>query len=373
MWQRSDRFRNAIEGNHRMGVVVGLQRMGRITYPALEILDGNVRMGKEQVERACDIHLADPKNRMSRSDLSSLFDPLGLELLVYRGVVFSDGTQEMIPLGVYSIARLRIDDSGDGYSVTIDSYDRSRVVARAKITSTLAIASGTNVGTAIQTIIEACVGTFMHVVYDFDTLTYTTPQMTLNIGDDGWKAATNLATESGCRLYFDGLGRLCLTKVLPAHRRPVVRGYTEGPLNRVMYIDHSWNDSDLKNYVIGLSENSDLAAPLISTVYDDDPSSPTYIYGPAGRVVEVVRSNEITTQAQLDAYTQLSLDNLRGYPEEVNITNVVDPSLELDDIVTIDREASGISYRCIVDSITVPLRHDRAQNLGLRRVGVYGS
>src|SRR5665213_3380780 len=111
------------------------------------------------IRRTCSAVLTDPYAGTAQAIVpttaASFLTPYGNELVLYRGITYPDGTQELIQQGVFGLDDVVIDDSGGDLVITLTGGDRGVACQHAGFTDVYTIAPGTNVGTAIQTLISA--------------------------------------------------------------------------------------------------------------------------------------------------------------------------------------------------------------------------
>src|SRR5665213_3271742 len=171
-----------------------------------------VTVDRNNLSRAtCSLVLTDPfagtPEALVPQDAGDLLYPVGNELVVYNGITYPDGTQELIQLGVFGLIDADFDDQANDLVITLVGSDRSVACQHAGFTSAYTIAPGTNVGAAIQTLL-ASLQTGLSISYAFTptaSVTPTTPIVYLP-GDDPFAKANDLATSIGNELFFAPTG-----------------------------------------------------------------------------------------------------------------------------------------------------------------------
>ena len=78
----------------------------------------------------------------------------GAEIVVARGLVLDDGSEELVPLGVF-VLDADLEEAEDG-TVTVSAGDHSRRISRARWTDPYTVPAGTAVGDAIADLLRAC-------------------------------------------------------------------------------------------------------------------------------------------------------------------------------------------------------------------------
>lgn len=262
-------------------------------------------------------------------------------------------------MGVYRISRPVISESASELSVTIDGYDRSRSVSRARFTEPYVVAQGTNYITAIRDLIKSRLPLFTDDDFITMTTNYVTPQLVFTSDDDPMDKAIKMAESIGAEIFFDGDG-YCVVRPEPdpAYDQPTY-SYSEGDEAIVTSFNRDLDDEQAYNGVIVVSEHTDLVAPLRAEAWDTNPNSPTYydpdypensLYGP---VPFFMNSQYITTQQQADDAANANLARVLGIMEKVQVTAVANPAHTSGDVVTVERARLGITGVNIIDNLSI--------------------
>lgn len=334
----------------------------------LPIYDGSVSMTYlADQQRRFTAYMGDPDGEYTPDDLHDLLAPVGNELKLYRGLLLNDGTEELVPLGVFPISVTDITESGDGHTIRLEGFDRSQLVSRNKWTEPYIVEEGTLYTDAIKAVVLD-----RYPRADFDmrgTETFTTPQMVFDVKRDPWRAAVSLAKDIGCDLFFNGNGIIVCNPVHdPMHTEPVW-AYEEGEEAMFLSINKRWKNTDLVNYWIVTGESTNDDPPVSASAYDDDPSSPTYIYGKHGIYLDRYQSNSINTEDQAQQVANSLLVRSLGSYEEIRFNSIVHPAHEPGDVISVKRSRIGINNKYVMDKITVPLTSHRAMEVGTRQRG----
>ena len=161
---------------------------------------------------------------------------------------------------------------------------------------TSSIAGGQNY---TDTILSVVSGGVTVAETDFITLTGSTTTSPGFQGDDRWAFAQDMAAFIGCDLYWSNTGVLTLKRISTIGSSPVAE-ITEGEDGVEVYpnlldISRTWSRREAHNKWIVVGVNPDDATgtgpPPTATAIDDDPTSPTYYYGPFGRKPEIWHSS----------------------------------------------------------------------------------
>ena len=174
-----------------------------------------------------------------------------------------------------------------------------------------------------------------------------------NIGDDPAKlildqalAASTIEADGdtvGMEAYFDQVGTFTLAAVADSAGLTVSASYAEGPGCTMTALSRTLSNKGIPNWIIVVSQGSNVGAPIRSDWQDLEPSSPTYLYGPYPTTVQHVTTALATTQAQVDAMA-LALGTARlGTFDALTMNYLGDPAHDAGDVVAITRQASRLA------------------------------
>lgn len=305
-----------------------------------------------------------------------LLTPYGNELALYRGIEYrlagGDTVQEFVPLGVFVITDVAINADESGIAISLDGSDRALRISRARWTEPYQIASGTNVGTALLALLQ---DRYPDIQTRFSATTDTVAQMTLGLDTDNdpWSDAVEIAESFGLRLYFDADG-VCVLEPEPDYSvSATVETYSENDEAMLLSASRSLSAEGVYNAVVVTAEGSDMETPFRAIAIDDNPASPTYVYGPFGLVPFFVSVPTINTQAAANKLASSRLNSIRGTNENISWSQIVDPSLDASDIVAINNAKAKIARAMVLDRLSIPLRYDEAMTAtGRTIVFAYG-
>lgn len=365
MYPVSDRFLAALRESHTVISRVDLYSQDTLVIGDIPVLDGEVTDDcLALIRRRCSLTLPGTDEILDLLPQVPPVDgglwPLGNELKLWSGIQFDDGTEELVPLGVFRIAKPIISEETE-VSVSIEAYDRSRAVSRAKFTDTYTIRKGTNYSTAILNLIQSRLPWLDQSNYRFISTTHVTPQLVFTPEDDPWEMANNMASSLGMEVFFDGDG-VCVLQLQsdPAHTQPVFE-YHEGEDATLVSLGRDLDDEEAYNGVILTVENTDIPRPLRAEVWDTDPSSPTY-YDPIfpelstyGSVPFLDSSQYITTQTQANESARATLTRVSGVMERIEFTAFNNPAHSSCDVISIRRTSLGVDDIYILDSVKTVL------------------
>lgn len=276
---------------------------------------------------------------------------------------------ELVPIFTGPITDVEITDGDSGVQVAVSASDRSLIVSRARWVETYKVDSGTNVVDAITELLEDR--------YD-DVQTRFIPQATTvnksilgtSAENDPWKDAQDIAAAGGLTLYFDGEGVAVLAASEDYENATPDAFYAENDEAMVLTLTRRLTNEQTYNAVVATAEGSETADTYRALVTDDDPSSPTYYGGPFGKVPRFFSSSLMTTQAAVEAAAASLLAKYKGVPESVEWTQIVDPSLDADDVIALTNTGAKVDRYMVIDRLTIPLDPSESMSATARTVRV---
>jgi len=232
---------------------------------------------RRSVRRECTLEFVDTDGTLvPTNNISSILLPYNREVKIYRGIVFTDGTEELVPLGVFVITSVDIIESAQGVKVSIKGSDRSLLLTRAKFTNhEFYIEDGTAKETAIANMLKfryPQVKTIFPATGQVTTLLYPT----LDQSSDPWREALKIAESASMDLYFDENGTARMRPIPDPDLGTPVATYTDGADSILVQINRSLSIDESYNGVIFTGEGTNLSIGVIGEAFDDNPSSPTY-------------------------------------------------------------------------------------------------
>lgn len=349
MYPVSDRFLQAIAESHDVAIEVILVRTDG-TAETLNITGGSVSVDRNSsVRRTCSVTLADPTLiPRTAADKVSIY---GARLRISRGVQYSDGSQELVPLGVFRIDSVSGDvDEGP---VTITGKGLEVVVSDDRF-STPYRATGTAVS-AVTSLIQRSIPTASVTVGS--VVDVAIGARTWDVGADPWAAVAELASVVGAEVYADGGGAFVITELPDILATSPV--WTVSAAEGGAYVEaaRGMSSDGVFNGVLGRGENSEAdVAPFQVLVVDSDPGSPTYWDGPYGHRLDPqpVTSPAILTSLQATAAATLRLRQAQAANASADLTTLPNPALEPGDVLRVIY-ADGTAELHQVSAFPVPL------------------
>jgi hypothetical protein len=353
MYPVSDAFRLAVRESHTSVARAEVWR-GSQHILDLDIDSGSVSVSVDRAtRRTCTVNfsVARDNNNLIPATAFASITPFGNEIRLYRGIQFADGTQEMVPLGVFVIVSVDISESRDQIGVTFSGVDRSVKVSRNVWLEPYQVSAG-NLADSIGALLQ---DRWASVELSFPSVPITMQQLVFGqqSGSDPWKDAVYLAEMAGYDLFFDANG-FCTMQPFPSpDAASVLATYTDNDV--LLQVQRQDTVDDTYNGVVYIVESSWLLTPYRVEVWDDDPASPTYRYGAFGEVPRVVSQSAITDVNAASSAAAALLSKGLGLTQNVSWNAVVDPSLDVNDVVLVTNAGTKTDRVMIVDQVTVPL------------------
>lgn len=373
MYPTSAAYKTAIKTNHIVIAKAEVWSEDRKLI-TLDIDTGRVSVNTNNaIRRTCEIHLTttrDTTNLVPDNGFDYLA-PFGNQLRLYRGIQYTSGTQEYVPLGVFVITDVKVSDTNDGVSMVINGEDLSIIISRNKWTSTYQMLNGT-LEASLTALLQ---NRYPDILTDFPTTNISINQILLgaDTGLDPWKDAVYIASLVGYDLYFDVKG-VCTMRQFPTlDAASVVATYEEGNGTVVTSLDRTISTKETYNGVIYTVEGSQVTTPIRVEVWDEDTTSPTYRYGVFGSVPTFITTNLIGTSADAIKAASLLLNTYIGRQEQIDFKSIVDPSLDVNDVIYISSNGAKVDRTVIIDSMDIPLEYEGSLTVKTRVVRIVGA
>lgn len=356
MWPVSETFRAAMRQSHRVIVSAGAYVDDSLVadlYPT----GGAVSIdSRRAVRRTLSMTLVDSDGSLvpGPGGTTGVLSPFGTEIKVFRGVRYTDGTEEIVPLGVFVITGVEVSEDGNGRQIKVEGSDRSIRIQRARLTNPYQIATGTAVETAVAELLRS---RWSDVAVDFPATGATVGARVLGAGSDTdpWKAAVEMAEAAGFDLAFDADGTARMRAIPDPSETDADETYEDGTDAVLIDVTRGFDTGSTYNGVIATSEASDVDTPVRAEAWDEDPDSPTYRYGPFGEVPKFYTSSFIRSSAQAATAAAAQLQRELGRSEAVEWSQIVNPAHDVLDVVRLSRPAVTLDAVLVIDRLDVPL------------------
>jgi hypothetical protein len=374
----SARYLAALPLSHQIATLAEVWA-GEVLQATLVVEDSSsVTVDRNNVIRStCSAVLTDPyagtPQAIVPSTAQGFLNPYGNELVLYRGITFSDATQELIQLGVFGLEGVDIDDGANDLVITLTGGDRGVACQHAGFPDVYTIPPGTNVGAAIQTLI-ASLQTGLTITYAFAATSAVTPTTPIvyNIGTDPWSSACDLAASIGYELFFDPAGVCTFLPVPNPLSQPISMTYVEGVGNTAVHLKRTISRTNAPNYIIRDGQGSGIATPVRGIAQDTNPTSPTYVGGSYGVQRDYNSSSLYTDQPTAQAAADADLLLALGTIESLEVQAVPKDDTHVDDVVSVTRARSGLTAQLyVIDSFQLGFGTGGILDFTARQIGSF--
>lgn len=315
---------------------------------------GNVAVNSSQSpRRTVTLTVIDDGGDLVPGDPGAALAPYGNELAVYYGLTLPTGA-EWVPVGLFRIDVATAATAGGVVTVALTGSDRSARVADDDLTDYLTLSSGTLVSDAILDLITTALPA--NQAYSFDpTITATITGQTYQPGDDRWAQATTLAANAGALLFFDAAGVCTLSNVPDPTLVTPAYTFAPGASSVAVSAQNSLDRTAAANTIVVTAQGTGVATPVTAIAQDTDPTSPTYVGGPFGRVVKTISTSIVGTLAAAQVYADSQLLLYSGATQQAQLTCVPLPHLDAYDVIATGIPAVKLTGRYAIDQISLPL------------------
>ena len=364
MYPVTDTFLSSVRKSHISKIKVEIYDTANGTIlSTVSPIGGEVTIdSRRSVRRQCSLEFVDTDGTLvPTNNISSVLLPYNREVMIYRGIQYQDGTEELVPLGVFQLTTVEISDSPQGVKISVQGSDRSLRVSKAKwVNHNFYIDDATAKETAIAEILK---DRYPNVKTDFPATGQVTTLIypTLDQSSDPWKEALKIAESAAMDLYFDENGTARMRPIPDPDLGQALVEYTDGEDSVLTQLGRNLSSDESYNHVVYTGEGTNLTIGVIGEAFDDNPSSPTYVTT-YGSVPIFKSSPNILTVAEAQEAARAELKKVLGAAEKISWDQIVNPAHDVYDLVKIVRSASGVDSTLMLDSISIPLAATSTMN-----------
>jgi hypothetical protein len=347
----SDRFLKVVRSSHqkvvRATVVAPWQVGVTPTGTQIAVISGDVQADiTADITSTLDLTASFPWPLTS----SALGNPYGSEIFIERGIQYGDGGTEWVGLGYFRINNIQQDVAPNG-TLVITGEDRMANIRDGRPLNPIQFGAGATVSSVINFIVND-VMPGVPVVYDWPaTDTLAVAQI---LTDNRLTFLQTLVKSYGKIMYFDYAGRLQV-KTPPNVSGLPVEIINSGANGVLCNLKRNLSRDGVYNAVQASGQAASELPPVLGVAYDSNPASPTYFFGPFGKVVEYFSSTFLQTVAQCNSAAITELAKVTGLPYVVSLGRVPNPALEVSDVIQVSYAARAPAEIHIADKITYPL------------------
>ena len=299
---------------------------------------------------------------VSDTSLIELLTPFGSEARITQYIECDNGASATIPLGWLRLSQPTGDDN-DGYAMTIVTYDRSRALQRARLTTPYTIAAGLNYIDAIQALVNS---RYPGLVWRVGTTAHVTPLIVLDVMADVLDRAQAMADSIGHEFFFDADGFAVIQPQPDPATAPAVVEYVEGQNCTAVQVKTQLSDEPGFNGAVVLG-NPSTGGPVKGESWDDNPESKQFRKGPYLEVPTFLKSQFIASQPQADEAAIAERNRVLGVPESITFDAVPNPALDGGDPILFRRAQSGIDDVYVINTIKLPFKTTDLMTVTARR------
>lgn len=382
----SDRFRQTLSRSHSVVSKVEVLRDNEIQLTIqgktvvdsaghfVSNLDGNVRVSRSAIRRTLEnLDILDVSAALTVDEPGDLLAPLQTEVRLYRGVRYWDATPtetfngtdtEYVPIGTFGVEGIRTRYP----SISISGSDRMSRVVGSRFVAPYAVKVGSNLGAELRRLLLTALPQALAVL-DIPDTAETTPTMLFDTQDDMGQKAYEMAIAAGWVLYVDPMGVFRIRVDPKPDADSVVATYQAGANSMLLDLENQLDATSMVNAVSTTGEAADGTTIAVGYAQDDDPASLTYVEK-VGVKVEFLSSPLFKDNAGANAGARTYLRSRLGIADTTLVTTLVDPTLDVDDVVKVVDPITGRVRYLAADDFSVGLRASANMPVNCRSVSV---
>jgi hypothetical protein len=352
-------YKKAVQVGSQMLITAQAINARGVRGPMIPITDGTITYDyTASTRRTCQLAISDPTRKLVPDLSNDTLAPYGQRIKVWMGptdVVRNPNMQ--ILMGTFWIDEVDADDTGSSLDISIKGYDRSGRLAREALTSIYTIPGGTNVASAIRSLLHSIDPS---ITFKFSPVNYTMPKTILDINQDPWAACSQIAQTAGMDLYFDRQDVCVMKPIVDPATQISTWTYTDDKrYNYGIMIDELTKvvvvSNTIFNDVIVTGETTGTKTTYSGRAQDTNPRSPTYVHGPFGDIPVFYKSSILTSNAQAQAIAEAKLRFYVGRAQQLTLLGPPNPAQDEEDVVKVIRKALNINGIYTIDKIEFSL------------------
>lgn len=300
------------------------------TGTLIPIISGDVQLDGNASIRAT-LDMTTDGTGMFPDNASDLLTPYGNELFARVCLVFGGGAVERVSLGYFRIQDSSQSNAPDG-PIQIGAQDRMAGIIDYRLPAPVQFQSTDTYGSVVTELVQ---DVYPWATVQWDDLSYTNfLGRSVVAEEDRYDFLNELITSLGKIWYWDHRGILVIKNV-PAEDDPVWN-VNSGENGVLVSMSRELTRDGVYNAMVVTGEALDDVDPVRAMAVDDNPASPTYFYGPFGKVTTFYNSSFITTVGQAQTAADALLTKKLGLPYNVDFQSIRNPALEPYDPVIVN-------------------------------------
>jgi hypothetical protein len=315
-------------------------------------VDGSITIdARRGTRRAFSLSLVDYDGTMVPTGSSDLLAPYNTWLRPYRGIQFPDGSEELVPLGVYQIITTDVEADNAGVSISLQAEDLSRLMADKRWIGAKTLTQGSNVGATIAALADDLIPgqRTSYEATDYKLPTGGAISLGKGLTQNPWEDLQLLAQSIGQEIFFDATG------VLRSEAHPILRTGGAlgiyGPGSTLLGARRSFTVDGIYNRVIVTGEGSQ-GSGFSGSASDSVSGSPTAVASIGERAISI-SSPLIDSTARAGVVAELLLRQYVGQP--ISFSIVCNPALEPRDFVRVQDDRIGLDAVVVIDALDISL------------------
>ena len=295
--------------------------------------------------------------------------PYGQEIYVERGLIYGNGTRELVGLGYFRIDKISQSVVPDG-PIKITGSDRMARIRDGRNIVPVQYPGSAFVGDVLDAVIGAVVPGFVSV-YEanfYNGLTaYQTPLVSEHILDrDRLAFVQDILQAYGKYGYFGYDGKFYVKAIPDTSKLKSVFILNHGRNGVLSTMNRELSREGVSNVFVAQGQPIGESAPVQAIVTDNNPLSPTYT-GTFGFVPTFLESAFLTTADQCAVAAAGMFLRQRGLPYSVGLGTVPNPALEGYDVVNVTYADTAVTETHVIDRITYPLDVETPMSIDTRK------
>ncbi len=353
----SKRWENFIRRGYTPVTYIDVRKPGEgVIFSNLPVSDGSVSFDRGRSYRANGSLTVPVPDLFPAINDDSVVSPFGAEIVIRTGIRYPEGTEELIPLGIFPIEEVTGSEA-DGNVSDIEFYDRAK-----RVESNDHVAPKDFGGRFVLDVIEEQV-LYAAPFYPGDEVEWgvhldpSLDNIILPAGtileNDRWSFITELAESIGAEVFFDRNGDVQVVPVKTFNEddgTPEADWVVDAGANGIL-IDLARGvsrDGMYNGIVVVGSADEDRPQPFFFAK-DLDQRSRTYFNGPFGKSVLRIEDDKLTTDAQCRKRAYAELRKTTGLQRSIDYDQVANPAMDINDIILI-RGLTGDDEVHLLDS-----------------------
>jgi len=334
---------------------------GEVIHPGIAVNGGTLVRNRKQAQCAqLSCVVADPE--LAPTTPASDLGPAGFEVTLWRGLRFSDGTEELVQMFTGPIQDANVD--WVDLTTSVEAVDRSQRVIDASLERDKHIAPGSDTGLSAIALVQDVIP---DVMFDIAGVSFEpSGRLVWAAQSDPWKINRDVFKAVGAEICFDGAGALMGRPEPDVRTTDPVWVVNEGDSGVLITGETLWSRRPTFNRAIVTGTNTEFGVTYRGVATDSAPSSPSAYASRFGPKPLFFASPHVTSTASATAAAAALLRSKQGVAMSLDFSAVTNPALVPGDVITVQRSALDLNMPVVIDAITVGLAPDAPMTCQVR-------